>query len=161
MVKIDAHISDKTLTAAITPAGIKAPIKYACYLYRGNEIIAKSGYQKENVFSFFLESAGTYHVRGFVRWPKADGSGYEKEAADGAQLSFSPSLSDEYEKFLNTTMEMSLPELPFVKLTPPKQDFLVLVCTPPRGGVYPLFGQSGGPAHPENHPAGSLCHPAL
>ena len=127
MVKIDAHISDKTLTAAITPAGIKAPIKYACYLYRGDEVIAKSGYQKENEFFFPLESVGTYHVRGFIRWPKAGGGGYEREVANSAPLSFSPGLSAEYEKFLKTTKEMSFPELPFVKLTPPKQDFLVLV----------------------------------
>lgn len=127
MVKIDTQVSEKILTAAITAVGIEAPAKYACYLYRGDEIIAKSGYQKENEFFFPLESAGIYHVRGFIRWPKAGGSGYERQAANGKPLSFFPGISAEYEKFLKTTKEMSFPELPFVKLASPKQDFLVLV----------------------------------
>ena len=42
-------------------------------------------------------------------------------------MSFFPGISAEYEKFLKTTKEMSFPELPFVKLASPKQDFLVLV----------------------------------
>ena len=127
MVKIDTQVSEKILTAAMTAVGIEAPAKYACYLYRGDEIIAKSGYQKENEFFFPLESAGIYHVRGFIRWPKAGGSGYERQAANGKPLSFFPGISAEYEKFLKTTKEMSFPELPFVKLASPKQDFLVLV----------------------------------
>lgn len=138
MVKVNSCLSGKTLTATVTAPDLTVPLNYACYLYRDKEVIVKCDYQKENVFSFPLESAGTYYVRGFVRWLKNDGSGYERQAANGFTVFFFPGLLDEYANFLKTTKEIPFPELPFVKLTPPKQDFLVFVIPP--GGQSDLDG---------------------
>ena len=89
MVKIDTQVSEKILTAAITAVGIEAPAKYACYLYRGDEIIAKSGYQKENEFFFPLESAGIYHVRGLSAGRRQAGAAMKDRRQTGNRCLFS------------------------------------------------------------------------
>ena len=127
MVKVNSSISNEILTATVTASNLTVPVQYACYLYCDNEVIVKCGYQKENVFTFPLESAGTYHVRGFIRWPKTGGSGYERQAANGKPLTFSTGLLDEYQAFLRDGKARPLPPLPFIKTAYPKQDMLIAV----------------------------------
>lgn len=127
MVVVDTQLSGNSLIVTITASNIDVPVKYACYLYHNDKVLIKSSYQDENVFTFPLNTDGTYQAYGFVMWRKQRGMGYERQSAEGNAVFFSPSAFQEYREFMQNSSDVALPKLPFAKLTYPKQDFLVAV----------------------------------
>ncbi|WP_157973808.1 hypothetical protein [Desertihabitans aurantiacus] len=107
--------------------------EYAFYLLKDREVVQRGSYSQSDTVTYQLAEPGTYAVKAFVR------NGEEKASRTSQSVTFEEASGESFQETsaaLDSTMQTpgltntptELPELRFVQLNYPHQDFAVIVA---------------------------------